>query len=164
MKILQLAIKCPYFFDLTSFQRLVQKSWKNFVGLLEDLNLKSSLQITGSVNSQWLKCKHRKLHSRTHKLSYTLCNSHSLELNGVTCAHSEPTPFFAQHFKTNNWESKQNIGIKTFTGKSLSEALLFAEHGNNMLCTKIVLNVRNNFCTQHFLPRFKLGIFHVLNL
>ena len=47
----------------------------------------------------------------------------------------------------------------SFTGKSLSEALLFAEHGENMLCTKIVLNVRNNFCTQHVLPRFELGIF-----
>ena len=35
------------------------------------------------------------------------------------------------------------------TGKSLSEALLFAEHGENMLCTKIVLNVRKNFCAQH---------------
>ena len=35
------------------------------------------------------------------------------------------------------------------TGKSLSEALLFAEHEENMLFTKIVLNVRNNFCTQH---------------
>ena len=35
------------------------------------------------------------------------------------------------------------------TGKSLSEALLFAEHGENMLCTNIVLNVRNKFCTQH---------------
>ena len=45
------------------------------------------------------------------------------------------------------------------TGKSLSEALLFAEHGENMLCTKIVLNVRNNFCTQDVLPRFELGIF-----
>ena len=45
------------------------------------------------------------------------------------------------------------------TGKSLSEALLFAEHWENMLCTKIVLNVRNNFCTQHVLPRFELGIF-----
>ena len=45
------------------------------------------------------------------------------------------------------------------TGKSLSEALLFAEHGENMLCTKIVLNVRNNFCTQHVFPRFELGIF-----
>ena len=45
------------------------------------------------------------------------------------------------------------------TGKSLSEALLFAEHGENMLCTKIVLNVRNNFCTQHVLPRFELGTF-----
>ena len=41
------------------------------------------------------------------------------------------------------------------TGKSLSEALLFAEHGENMLC----LNVRNNFCTQHVLPRFELGFF-----
>ena len=45
------------------------------------------------------------------------------------------------------------------TGKSLSEALFFAEHGENMLCTKIVLNVRNNFCTKHVLPRFELGIF-----
>ena len=45
------------------------------------------------------------------------------------------------------------------TGKSLSEALLFAEHGENMLCTKIVLNVRNNFCTQHYLPRFELEMF-----
>ena len=42
------------------------------------------------------------------------------------------------------------------TGKSLSEALLFAEHGENMLCTKIVLNVRNNFCTQHVLPCLSL--------
>ena len=50
-------------------------------------------------------------------------------------------------------ENRQN------TGKSLSEALLFAEHGENMLSTKIVLNVRNDFCTQHVLPRFELGIF-----
>jgi hypothetical protein len=41
----------------------------------------------------------------------------------------------------------------------LSEALLFEEHGENMLCTKIVLNVGNNFCTQHVLPRFEHGIF-----
>ena len=45
------------------------------------------------------------------------------------------------------------------TGKSLSEALLFAKHGENMLCTKIVLNVKNNFCTQHVLHRFEFGIF-----
>ena len=45
------------------------------------------------------------------------------------------------------------------TGKSLSEALLFSEHGEKMLCAKIVLNVRNNFCTQKVLPRFELGIF-----
>ena len=71
---------------------------------------------------------------------------------------------------------------KYSTGKSLSEALTFAstnpkyddrlfiqlqvqrmkipgsEHGENMLSTKIVLNVRNNFCKQHVLPRFQLGI------
>ena len=35
------------------------------------------------------------------------------------------------------------------TGKSLSEALLFAEHGESMLCAENVLNVKNNFCTQH---------------
>ena len=64
------------------------------------------------------------------------------------------------------------------TGKSLLEALIFAstnpqydnrlfielpvqymkipslELGENMLCTKIVLNVKNNFCTQHVLPMF----------
>ena len=45
------------------------------------------------------------------------------------------------------------------TNTSLSEALLFAEHGENILCTKIVLNVRNNFCAHHVLPRFELGIF-----
>ena len=45
------------------------------------------------------------------------------------------------------------------TGKSLSEALLFGEHEENMLCTEIVLNVKNNFCTQHVLPRFELRIF-----
>ena len=48
---------------------------------------------------------------------------------------------------------------KEDTGKSFSEALLFAEHGENMLCTKNVLNVRNNFCTQHVLPKFELRIF-----
>ena len=42
------------------------------------------------------------------------------------------------------------------TGKSLSEALLFAEHWENMLCTKIVQNVGNNFCIQHIPPGLSL--------
>ena len=74
------------------------------------------------------------------------------------------------------------------TGKSLSEALISAstnlqyddrlfielqvqymkipssEHGENMLCTEIVLNVKNNFCTHHVLPMFWAWNFHVLNL
>ena len=64
------------------------------------------------------------------------------------------------------------------TGKSLSEALIFAstnpqyderlfielhvqymkipswEHGENILCTEIVYDIQNNFCTQHVLPMF----------
>ena len=79
--------------------------------------------------------------------------------------------------------SGYNSGEQYDTGKSLSEALIFAstnpqydyrlfielqvqcmkitssEHVENMFCTKIILNIRNNFCTQHVLPRFELGIF-----
>ena len=29
-----------------------------------------------------------------------------------------------------------------------------SEHGENMLCTEIVLNVKNNFLTPHVLPMF----------
>ena len=59
--------------------------------------------------------------------------------------------------------SKNKILFICSTSKSLLEALPFAEHKENMLCTKIVLNVRNNFCTQHVLPRFELGIFMYWN-
>ena len=31
--------------------------------------------------------------------------------------------------------------MQTYSGKSLSETLLFAQKGENMLCTKIVLNI-----------------------
>ena len=64
------------------------------------------------------------------------------------------------------------------TGKSLSEALIFtsinpqyddrlfnelqvqymkipiSEPGENMLCTEIVSDIQNNFCTQYVLPMF----------
>ena len=40
------------------------------------------------------------------------------------------------------------------TDKSLSEPLHFAEHGENMMYMNVVLNVRNNYCTQHVLPIF----------
>ena len=57
------------------------------------------------------------------------------------------------------------LSIKdTSTGKSLSEALLFGEHGENMLCTEVVLSVKNNFCTQHVLPMFWAWNNHVLSL
>jgi hypothetical protein len=46
--------------------------------------------------------------------------------------------------------------LSNHTGKSLSEALLFAEQGKNMLCTKIVMNVGNNFSTNMFSPGLSL--------
>ena len=51
------------------------------------------------------------------------------------------------------------IAESNLTGKSLSEALIFAEHGENMLCTKVVLNVKINFFTQYVLSSS-----HVLSL
>ena len=53
----------------------------------------------------------------------------------------------------------RHIHVSFCTGKSLPEAFLFGEHWENMLCTEIVLDVKNNFCTQHVLPRFELRIF-----
>ena len=49
---------------------------------------------------------------------------------------------------------KKMMPIFLGTGKSLSKAFLFAEHGENMLCTEIVSGIQNNFCTQHLLPMF----------
>ena len=69
---------------------------------------------------------------------------------------------FEEKVDLDTFDVYSNEGVQKLNsgkGKSLSEALLFAEHGENMLCTKIVLNARNNFCTQHVLPRFELGIF-----
>ena len=70
-------------------------------------------------------------------------------LNILSQKLANPLPNVALHFL------KEINGI----GKSLSEALLYAENGDNMFCTKNVLNVRNNFCKQHVLPSFELGIF-----
>ena len=70
------------------------------------------------------------------------------------------------------------VRANLYTGKSLSEALIFAstnpqyddrlfielqvqdmkmpssEHVENMLHTEIVFYIQNNFCTQHVLPMF----------
>ena len=61
--------------------------------------------------------------------------------------------FFLEFY--GNLNRNGQISCYSLKGKSLSEALLFAEHGENMLC----LNVGNNFCTQHVLPSFELEIF-----
>ena len=58
---------------------------------------------------------------------------------------------FCFNFATYLPKSVKRLGL---TGKSLSEALLFAEHGENMLFTEIVSDIQNNFCTQHVLPMF----------
>ena len=73
----------------------------------------------------------------------------------------QKVPFFLIMLSKNLIKNLHDITAVNFlvTGKSLSEALLFAEHGENMLCTKIVLNVRNNFCS----PQVWAWKFHVLN-
>ena len=73
--------------------------------------------------------------------------------------------FTARAQKTNGSNEGNSLVQKkedmSFTGKSLSEALLL----QNTRRTCCVLNVRSNFCAQHVLPRFELGIFkYVLNL
>ena len=57
----------------------------------------------------------------------------------------------------------EEVKITDSRGKiqvNLCQKFFFLQNiGENMLCTKIVLNVGNNFCTEHVLPRFELGIF-----
>ena len=52
---------------------------------------------------------------------------------------------FLKGMKVKRILSIQGVPRRYLTGKSLSEPLLFAEHGENMLCTKIVLNVVHMF-------------------
>ena len=67
---------------------------------------------------------------------------------------------FGQRPNFFKWELQLRPNVKNTASVILwSEPLLFAEHRENMLYTKIVPNVRNNFCTQHFLLRFELRIF-----
>ena len=49
---------------------------------------------------------------------------------------------------------RMSFNLVRGTDESLSEALLFAEHGENMLCTEIVYDIQSNFCTQLALPMF----------
>ena len=51
-------------------------------------------------------------------------------------------------------KAKSKLLDISHTGKSLLEDLLFAEHGENMLCKETVLNVKIYFCTQHVLTLF----------
>ena len=53
-----------------------------------------------------------------------------------------------------NCFAKMKCFPNQFTGKSLSVSFFFVEHGENMLCTEIVSDIQNNFCTQHVLPMF----------
>ena len=82
------------------------------------------------------------------------------DFSSVTSGSSSDSASTASEDEENGETTEEKtVKCKCNTGKSLSEAFLFAEHWENMLCTKIVLKVRNNFCTQHVLPRFELGIF-----
>ena len=80
------------------------------------------------------------------------------------------------HYGTAFYSLQKNCGH--LTGKSLSEALIFAstnlqyddrlfiklqvqcmklpslEHGESMLCAEVVFDIQNNLCTQHVLSMF----------
>ena len=72
-------------------------------------------------------------------------------------SHSQIINVAPLHLEEQRAESLENIDM--IQVNLCQKLFFFAEHGENMLCTKIVLNVRNNFCTQHVLPRFEHGIF-----
>ena len=59
------------------------------------------------------------------------------------------------------YRDQHQILTLQFKGKSLSEVLLFAEHGENMLCTK---NVLKQFLYTTCSPQVWTWNFHVLNL
>ena len=96
----------------------------------------------------------------------------NLDLDQMSVQHrSMPGPSFP---------SSRRGRVGGSTGKSLSEALIFAstnpqydnrlsielhvqymkipssEHGENMLYTEIVFDIQNNFCTQHVLQKEEL--------
>ena len=50
------------------------------------------------------------------------------------------------------------------TGRSLSEALLFAEHGENMLCKKNCSECQKQFLYTTYSPQVRAWNFLVLNL
>ena len=69
--------------------------------------------------------------------------------------------FYFQPIEGGNYSSEEeticgNIVVKL---EKYGWTSSFCRTWENMLCTKIVLNVRNNFYTQHSLSRFELGIF-----
>ena len=55
-----------------------------------------------------------------------------------------------------SWRKKRILSKWSDMQVNLCQKPLFLQ---NMLCTKIVLNVRNNVCTHHAIPRLELGIF-----
>ena len=97
--------------------------------------------------------------SRSHGNGKTDIGLSNLDMptKRVSFSHSPTTAIMKNVYLLTEVNNNAETGKRKYavsTGESLSEALLFAEHGENMLCTKIVLNVRNNFCTQHVLPMF----------
>ena len=45
-----------------------------------------------------------------------------------------------------------NLSVQVNPVNLCQKLSFFAQHGENVLCTKMVLNVRNNICTQYVLP------------
>ena len=127
---------------------------------LRPLRMNPILTFFGNI---WLQSNRQKgrirkqTRSQLPKIWYVIKPSRTVKIKMIFQRISRHSLILSKNILSSNYATK-------YTGKSLSEALLFAEHGENMLCTKIVLNVKNNFCTQHVLPKFWALDFHVLNL
>ena len=112
-------------------------------------------------------------------LSAWQCTQYNLHLLGRTKYEADTLRILA--LKVCSITQKRSIRIFIYfkvTGKSLSEALIFAstnpqyddtlfielqlqymkipssEHGENMLCTEIVSDIQDNLCTQHVFHMF----------
>ena len=93
-----------------------------------------------------------------------LLYQHNFALMYLSICHETTKWCFQVNLKISKKQFIKTTYTNFCTGKSLPEAFLFGDHWENMLCTEIVLDVKNNFCTQHVLPRFELRIFMHLNL
>ena len=93
-------------------------------------------------------------------LEFSFCNTYFFIRLGATSSRVQGIALLSVKKQTFSKAcNKVLYYLKLPTLKNQESLFVQVNLCQNMLCTKIVLNTRNNFCTQHVLPRFELGIF-----